>query len=290
MITRRDFAIGAAATLATGASKAAEAWVDELSREVAAIEAELKARLGVAVLDTASGQRMGYRGREWFPMCSTFKLLACAAVLRRVDLGQEDLKRPIAFQKKDLVPHSPVTKAYAGKSMTLGALCEATMTLSDNTAANQILLSLGGPHAVTLLARSLGDNQTRLDRWEPGLNEAKPGDPRDTTSPDAMVDNLCALLVEESLSARSRDQLAAWLVANKTGDAKIRAGFPDDWRVGDKTGSGHHGTMNDVAIIWPPRRGPLILSIYITETKASVDDRNHAMASVAGAAKRTLRL
>ena len=139
-------------------------------------------------------------------------------------------------------------------------------------------------------ARSLGDPATRLDRWETALNQATPGDPRDTTTPDAMAANLRRLAVEDVLSQRSRDQLVAWLVSNTTGDARLRAGMPKDWRVGDKTGSGHHGTANDVAVIWPPGRKPLVVAVYVTETKASVEDRNAAIAEVGRAVRGALKL
>ena len=154
------------------------------------------------------------------------------------------------------------------------------MPQSDNTAANLILKALGGPPAVTRFARSLGDPVTQLDRWETDLNEATPGDPRDTTTPDAMAANLHALAVDGGLSQRSRGRLNAWLVANKSGDARLRAGLPKDWRIGDKTGSGDHGTTSDVAVIWPPRRKPLIVGVYMTETEASFDDRNAAVAGI----------
>ncbi|MDR3462507.1 MAG: class A beta-lactamase, partial [Beijerinckiaceae bacterium] len=227
---------------------------------------------------------------ERFPMCSTFKVIACGAVLARVDAGREDLNRRIRFEAGDLVPYSPVTKdRVGGDGMTLAELCKAALTQSDNTAANLILASLGGPAAVTAFARALGDSVSRLDRVETALNAATPGDPRDTTTPDAMVDNLRALVVDGRLSARSRDQFSEWLVANQTGGARLRAGLPQDWRVGDKTGSGDWGTTNDVAVVWPPGRKPLILCVYLTNTKASVDDRNATIAAVGRAVERALR-
>jgi beta-lactamase class A len=297
MITRRQFAIGTGAGLLGGALGrveslgAANAWSSDLSREIARIESGLEARLGVAILDTATGQRMSHRGSERFPMCSTFKMLACAAVLKRVDVGQEDLERRIRFETTDLVTYSPVTKdRVGGNGMTLAELCDAVMTRSDNTAGNLILKSLGGPSGVTTFARSLGDPVTRLDRWETDLNEATPGDPRDTTTPDAMTANLHSLAVDAVLSPRSRDQLTAWLVANKTGDARLRAGLPKDWRIGDKTGSGELGTTNDVAVIWPPQRKPLIVSVYMTETETSFDDRNAAVAEIGRAVKTALKI
>ena len=149
--------------------------------------------------------------------------------------------------------------------MPVGALCEAAITLSDNTAANLLLESLGGPMAITAYARSLGDELTRLDRIEPDLNEARPGDPRDTTTPAAMAKNFMVLSTGAALPVSSRDQLNGWLTGCKTGGARIRAGLPGSWRVGDKTGSGGHGSSNDVAVIWPDGRPPVIIASYLTE-------------------------
>nr|AMP54146.1 classA [uncultured bacterium] len=260
-----------------------------LATKLAEIEARLGARLGVAILDTQTGRHWEHRADERFPLCSTFKVLACGAILARADVGQEDLDRRIRFEASDVVTYSPVTQnRVGGEGMTLAELCEAAITQSDNTAGNLILESLGGPHSVTEFARSLGDSVTRLDRWETDLNEAKPGDPRDTTTPKAVLADLQSLILENVLSRQSREQLARWMVANKTGDAKLRAGLPDDWRIGDKTGGGDYGTMNDVAVIWPPDREPLIISVYMTESEASFDDRNAAVADIGRAVKTAL--
>jgi beta-lactamase class A len=296
MVTRRQFTIGVGAGLAgsvlghTGSLSAPGDWSGELSRELERVEARLKGRLGVAVIDTATGQRTSRRGGERFPICSTFKMLASAAVLRRVDAGQEDLNRVIRFRADEIVTHSPVTKGRVHGGMTLGELCAATMTLSDNTAANVILKTLGGPAGLTAFVRDLGDAETRLDRWETELNEATPGDPRDTTTPDAMAENLRGLTLEDVLSPQSRQRLTEWLIANKTGDMRLRAGLPKDWRIGDRTGTGAHGSTNDVAVIWPPGRRPLVVCVYVTETRASLDDRNAAIADVGRAVKRALNL
>ena len=217
-------------------------------------------------------------------MCSTFKLLACGAVLARVDAGRESLDRRILVNAGDLVAYSPVTEKRVGKEgMTLTEICEAAITLSDNTAGNLLLANLGGPGGVTAYARSIGDRVTRLDRIETSLNQATPGDSRDTTSPAAMAANLHALVLGRALSSRSRNQLTAWLVASKTGNARLRAGLPKNWRVGDKTGAGEQGTTNDVAVIWPPDRNPLIVCAYLTDAKADSDRRNVTIAAVARA-------
>lgn len=287
MITRRHMMTGTGAILAgvalggTRPSFAAGPGVGELAGSLARIEAGSGGRLGVAILDTATGARSGHRADERFPMCSTFKLLATGAVLARVDAGRERLDRRIRFAAADLVAYSPVTQQHAdGEGMTLAEICEAALTYSDNTAANLLLAALGGPSTITAFARTLGDRVTRLDRIEPALNEAIPGDPRDVTTPGAMLADLRRLAVGDVLSAASRGQFIRWLMANKTGDERLRAGLPAGWRVGDKTGSGDHGSTNDVALIWPPDRAPILVSVYLTETKAPSDRRNATLAAV----------
>lgn len=173
--------------------------------------------------------------------------------------------------------------------MTVAELCEAAITLSDNTAGNLMLGMLGGPPGVTAFARALGDPLTRLDRTEPTLNEAVPGDPRDTTTPAAMAEDLRKLMFGGALAKASSEQLKAWLLANKTGDARLRARLPAGWRVGDKTGSGERGSTNDVGILWPPDAAPLIVAAYLTQTAASMNERNEALAAVGEAVAAAFR-
>ena len=253
----------------------------DLQQTIAGIEADCGGRLGVALLDSASGALSGHRLDERFPMCSTFKALLAAAILTKVDAGAEQLSRRIPIAQADILSYAPVTKQHVGTSgLSVGELCEATVTLSDNTAANLLLATLDGPAGLTRTIRGFGDAITRLDRIEPGLNESIPGDPRDTTTPAAMAQTLAKLTVGNTLSAASRDVLNGWLIGCKTGAAKLRAGLPAEWRVGDKTGAGDHGSSNDVAVIWPAGRGPVIVTSYLTETKASDDRRNAAHAAV----------
>jgi beta-lactamase class A len=244
------------------------------------IEAGTGGRLGVAVLQ-ADGTLEGHRLDERFPMCSVFKWLAAAYVLHRVDRGEERLDRRIRYGRDALLPHSPITEKHVGEGMTLGELCHATVTLSDNGAGNLVLASFGGPEGLTRYARSLGDEVTRLDRWEMALNEAAPGDPRDTTSPRAMAKLLHRTLLGDALSARSRDQLAAWLQATQTNGRRLKAHLPTGWRMGSKTGTGNRGTTNDVGIFWPPGRPPFIVAALLTETQAPEAARNGAIAEVA---------
>jgi len=285
MLTRRGFAKLLLAPLIGYAglrwnAAAAEGGLAALGETLAKIETESGGRLGVAVLDTGSGALAGHRIDERFPMCSTFKALAAAAILTRVDAGKEQLGRRIPVEQKDILAYAPVTRQHVGQEMSVAELCDAMVTLSDNSAANILLASMDGPSSISSLARSLGDEITRLDRIEPDLNEAAPGDPRDTTTPGAMAKNLKALATGNVLSAASRDQLIAWLVGCKTGDAKLRAGLPKGWRVGDKTGSGNRGSSNDVAVIWPDGHAPVIVTSYLTETAAPDDRRNATHAAV----------
>lgn len=257
---------------------------DPVMKVIRDVEARLQSRLGVSILDIESGRTWTHRADERFPMCSTFKALAAAAVLARVDRGEDRLDRRIVFPASEVVTYSPVTKEHVGEpGMTIGDICAAAVATSDNTAGNLMLKTIGGPEGLTRFLRSINDTVSRLDRWETELNEGRPGDPRDTTSPAALSATVDKLVLGNALSARSRDQLAIWLVGNKVGDTKVRAGLPKDWKVGDKTGGGGFGTNNDTGVIWPPGRKPIVFTILTTETKASFDDKNAGMAEIAKA-------
>jgi beta-lactamase class A len=251
--------------------------------KIAAIEKGIGARLGVAALDTGTGRRIGHRADERFAMCSTFKLLLAGCILSRVDAGNEQLSRRISYTKKDLLEYAPLTGKPSNLqtgSMTIADLCAAAVELSDNTAANLLLAQVGGPAGLTGFIRSLGNQVTRLDRTEPELNTALPGDPRDTTSPDAMVDSMEKLLVRNALSVRSQTQLADWLQQSTTGAHRLRAGIPKSWRSGDKTGTGERGAIGDTGIFWPPQRKPILIAAYVMEGNATQPQREQAIASV----------
>ncbi len=281
LIGRRT-ALSDAVLLPVSLAQLARSASSTLDQKFSDLEKQSGGRLGVAVLDTGSGVQAGYRARERFPMCSTFKLLAVAAVLAQVDRGRERLDRSIAFAAADLLEYAPATRARVAEGrMPIADLCEAAITMSDNTAANLLLALLGGPAGVTAYARSIGDRVTRLDRSEPALNEAAPHDVRDTTAPSAIAGDLQTILAGTALSRASRDKLVGWLIACKTGDRRLRAGVPAGWRVGDKTGSGEHGTTNDVGILWPPDRDPILVAAYLTETRRDAATREGVLASVA---------
>ncbi|MGO8718454.1 MAG: class A beta-lactamase [Acidobacteriaceae bacterium] len=285
MITRRGFlqaGLPAMAGIAVGSrvSYGAPAGPSPFTAQCKQMEKQSGGRLGVAILNTATGAQRGYRANERFPMCSTSKLLTVGAVLTRVDQGKEQLGRMVRFTKSDLVAYSPATEKRVGRGMSIEDLCVAALTLSDNTAANLLLATLGGPPGFTCFARTLGDNVTRLDRNEPTLNEALPGDPRDTTTPMAMRMDLRKLVLGKQLSTASKAHLTEWLIANTTGYLALWAGVPKGWKVGDKTGSGGHGTANDVGILWPPGHAPILAAVYLTGATVDSDARERILAAV----------
>ncbi|WP_247876043.1 class A beta-lactamase [Azospirillum sp. TSH100] len=295
MIGRRGFlaATGGVLLLSAAGAQAAEASKnkatkgagnDAFAARMADLEGRTGGRLGVAMLDSGSGRLHGWRGDERFPMCSTFKFLLAAAVLKTVDQGKDLLDRQIPVTKADLVPYAPFSETRLnGTPPTVAELCEAAMTLSDNVAANLLLPGVGNPAGLTAFLRGIGDRTTRLDRNEPTLNTAIPGDPRDTTTPAAMVRSMQRLLVGDVLRPDSRRLLIDWMVANKTGDKRLRAGLPAGWRVGDKTGTGTNGTANDIAILWPEGRAPLLVASYLTQTAEGFRQQDAIHADVARA-------
>jgi len=257
---------------------------NDFANRILSAEQRTGARIGVAAVDTASGKRLAYRSEERFPMCSTFKFLAAAAVLKRVDGGQQELDRFVSYDAKDILEYAPITKAHLKVGgMTLGALCAAAIQQSDNTACNLLLDTIGGPTGLTNFARSIGDETTRLDRKEPELNSASPGDERDTTTPAAMCADMQRLLLGNVLSESSRQQLEDWLRQNETGSQMIRAGVPKTWTVGDKTGRCGNGATNDVAIIRPPAGAPILVAIYSMGPASLADDRTAIVAEAARA-------
>jgi beta-lactamase class A len=228
-------------------SKQQAAAARTLSDELAALEIQAQGRFGLYVLDTVSGAEAGWRGDERFPMCSTFKTLLAARMLYLAQRDEIRLWRKLYYSPSEVVAWSPISEKRAGANggMTVQELCEAMVLVSDNTAANVLLEASGGPAALTQWLRELGDGTTRLDRNEPSLNTALPGDERDTTTPQAMVQSLQKLLLGDVLEGYARALLQQWLVDSRTGDKRVRAGMPGDWKVGGKTGSGERGTACD---------------------------------------------
>ncbi|MFG2628308.1 class A beta-lactamase [Streptomyces sp. NPDC048473] len=251
---------------------------NEAVRRLQDLEREHAARLGVFGWNTVTGRSVLHRGDERFPMCSTFKTLAVGAVLRDLDRDGTFLSKVIHYTEQDTKRSggAPVTglPENLAHGMTVEGLCGAAISHSDNTAANLLLDELGGPTSVTRFCRSIGDSVTRLDRWEPELNSAEPGRATDTTSPRAIGRTYARLALGRSLEAGDRRRLTGWLLANKTGGTRLRAGLPGGWTVGDKTGTGSYGTANDVGIAWPSGQGPIVMAVLSTkhDVDAEADD------------------
>lgn len=275
----RRAALGAAALLLPAPAWATDEVYDGPGRRLAAMEKQLGLRIGLAAIDTASGNSIFYRENERVLMCSTFKVVLVAATLERVDAGQEHLDRVIHYQKSDLLDYAPETSKNLAHGMSVRALCAAAITLSDNTAANLLFAGVGGPEGLTRFARDLGDSRTRFDRVEGALNV--PDGERDTTMPSAMLADLRDILLGDTLSAASRKQLADWMVACSTGLTRLRAGLPTGWRAGDKTGSGGVGQLNDIAILWPPgNRAPVLVCAYTQGNLPNNAAQDHALADI----------
>lgn len=255
----------------------------------AALEHTYGGRLGVCAFDTANGRQLAYRAGERFPICSTFKVMLIGAILTQSarDIGL--LQRRVKYGQHDLVSYSPVTAKSVGNGLTVAELCRAAIQYSDNTAANLLMKMLGGPQAVTRFARSMGDDVFHLDRWEPQLNTAIPGDSRDTSTPAAMAHSLQQIVLGRVLPGPQRQRMQEWLCGNTTGANRIRAGVPANWLIGDKTGSGDYGTSNDLAVLWPPARAPIVLAIYYTQQKAGAKWRDDVIAAAARVAVSELK-
>jgi beta-lactamase class A len=252
-----------------------------IKQKIATIEASYDGRLGISAINTANNEHIQYRENERFPFCSTSKVMAVSAILKRSMHESNYLQKNITYKSDDVVTHSPITEKNIEKGMTISGLSEATLTTSDNTAMNLLLKELGGPSAVTKFARSIGDSQFRLDRSEPELSSSIPGDKRDTTTPMAMEKSLKNLVLSKTLGTEQRKQLWTWLKNNTTGDARIRAGVPTGWVVGDKTGgSDDYGTTNDIAIIYPPHCKPIVLVVYFTQFKKDATRKDEVVAQV----------
>lgn len=279
--TRRALiAASSSAVLCTFASERSARQTDTTER-LSAIHSRIGGRLGVYALDTERGRRIGLDESSPYAMASTFKLMLAAAVLSEVGRGRLTLEQPVAIGASDIASHGPVASKYvAAGSITIRELCAAAVEQSDNSAANLLLAHIGGAEGLTKFMRTLGDKMTRLDRTEPTLNANVPGDPRDTTTPRAMVGSMEKVLTKGALTKSSRDLLIGWLVNSRTGLRRIRAGFPTDWKAGDKTGTGQNAAVNDLAITWPPRRRAILIAVFMSESKLQTEQLAAAHAEI----------
>ncbi|GAA2262968.1 class A beta-lactamase BOR-1 [Kitasatospora cystarginea] len=282
-VRRKFLAVGAAAALTAvvstgGGAEAAPRDADGIAGRLRELELEHAARLGVFARNEATGETVEYRADERFPICSVWKPLAAAALLRDFAQSGDHLARRIRYTEKDVTDsgYAPVTgrPEHLADGMTVADLCAAAISYSDNAVGNLLLRELGGPTAITRFCRTVGDTTTRLDRWEPELDSAEPWRVEDTTSPRAIGRTYASLTLGDALAARSRDRLTGWLLANTTGGQRLRAGLPADWALADKTGAGKYGTNNDVGIAWPQDRAPILLCVLTTRhvADAPADD------------------
>ncbi|MGE7863605.1 class A beta-lactamase [Bacillus mobilis] len=232
------------------------------------LEKEYDAKLGIYALDTGTNQTVTYRSDERFAYASTHKALAVGALLQKKSI--EDLDQKIKYTSKDLVNYNPITEKYVDTGMTLKELADASIRYSDNTAQNLILKQLGGPSEFKKSLREIGDSVTNPERFEPELNEVQPGDTRDTSTPMALATSLQTYALSDILPIEKRNFLIDLMKRNTTGDNLIRAGVPEEWEVADKTGSGSYGTRNDIAIIWPPNKKPIVLAVLSNHAKEDV--------------------
>ena len=293
-VERRRVLTGLAALSAVGCSPRAEsrpaapAPVSDEVIDLSDLEARNGGRLGFVVQDAATGRKLVWRGDERFVYCSTFKMYLAAATLLRAQAGQERLDRRIPITAADMINHAPVTEPAVGASLTVEQLMKGAVEVSDNPAANLLLKAMGGPSAMQTFYRGIGDDSTRSDRFEPEMNRLD-GD-KDTILPNQSVANLQRLFLDPAspLTAASRALLLDWMADTPTGQNRLRAGTPAEWRVAHKTGTGGYGPTNDIGLLYPPDGQPVIVAAYYHATGATSDDANAAV--IAEATRRALKV
>lgn len=291
MFTRRDFLIlsmASSALAATSSVTQPASRHSDATERLRALEVG-QARLGVCFLDTVTGETSGHRLEERFAMCSSFKLAMVAACLREADSGRLNLEEILPYSEEDLLPWAPVTRKHLSKGgLSIATLAQAAQERSDGVAANLLIKRLGGPKAVTMKFREMGDTVTRLDRYEPDLGLVLSADTRDTTSPMAYAQLVRRILTGSILQKNSRARLLEWARNTSTGANRLRAGLPADWRTGNKTGTGRdEGTTNkcnDVAITFPPGKNPIIIAAYFDsgEYTEKIEARHEAVLAEVG--------
>jgi beta-lactamase class A len=259
----------------------------QLHRKFAELENKYDARLGVYAIDTGTNQKVSYRPQERFAYASTFKALAAGALLHEYSI--DELDELVKYNNEDIVPYSPVTQLHVDTGMTLRKIAEAAVRYSDNTAGNLLLEKLGGPKGFETALRKIGDNITQVDRYETELNSAVPGDARDTSTAKALATSLQAFAVSDLLPTEKRTILTDWMRGNATGDELIRAGAPTGWEVADKSGAGSYGTRNDIAVVWPPNRAPIVIAVLSSRETQNATYDNALIAEAAKVALNSLK-
>jgi len=279
-VSRRSVLVASAAVPILAASPAAARGAGAAEQQLSQLERKYGARLGVYARNTRTGQVVAHRAQERFALCSTFKTVAAAAVLRDHD-GCAGLRKVIAYPPADLLPNSPITEQHVETGLAVGDICAAAIQYSDNAAGNLLLRQIGGPAGLTRFFRSIGDQVSRLDRWETDLNAAVPGDLRDTTTPASIGRSYEMLTLRQALPPKDRAQLVTWLKGNTTSAARFRAGLPRDWVIGDKTGTGDYASANDVGVAWTTRGTPIVLAVLSSKTTQDAPVDNALIADAA---------
>ena len=257
---------------------------------LASLEARSGGRLGAYVLETGTGQGFGHRPDERFAMCSTFKMSLAGVILMEIEAGRLAFDQRVPLTQADMFDTvAPIARASLAQGyMTVGQMAEGTQKTSDNICANMLLRLIEGPEGFTRRLRALGDEVTRVDRYEPEMNLVPPGEVRDTTSPAAHALLMKRLLLDQdALSEANRQLLIQWMIDTQTGLRRIRAGLPQGWRAGDKTGTGYNegsgNSTNDIAIFWPPGRAPVIVTAYLnTPYFEGIRDEDQAVLAEVG--------
>jgi len=279
-LNRRTF-LAASSCLVLSGPVAIASPASGFAGRIEAIRDRIGGRLGLHVLDTQTGRRWAFDDGSRYSTASTFKMLLAAAILQRADLGTINLDQQLQVRESDMLSHAPVTSKHLDSPMTVRELCAAVVEVSDNPAANLLLKMIDGPAGLTRFLRSIGDRETRMDRYELELNSNLPGDPRDTTTPRAMVHSMEQVLTKQVLSPASRELLLGWMINASTGLKMFRLGLPAEWKIGDKTGKGANGAVNDLVIAWPPGRKPVLVALYLSDSSRTVDELSAVHAEVA---------
>ena len=246
---------------------------NKLHEDISLLEQQIDGRIGISIWNTQSDRHWDYHGNDRFPLVGTFKTLACATMLHKMEAGILEKNATATIEKRTIVGWSPIMEQMMGQEVRIEHACEAAMLMSDNTAANLVLNQIGGPRSVTHFLRKLGDNATRLDSFEPKINQVQPKGRLDTTTPNAIVKTLEVLINGDVLSYESRTQLKIWMQDNSVSDSLMRSVLPSTWSIADRTGSGANGSFGYNALIWKENRQPIYLSIYITDTDLSLQAR-----------------
>jgi beta-lactamase class A len=282
-IDRRTLLAAAPALAFAGPAFSWPALIAPAPAPIHAYERRTKGRVGLYAENLRTGKKVAWRADERFVMCSTFKASLAACVLSKVDMGQEHLDRMVPYGEKDLLEYAPVAKAkdnLARGALSVEALCKGAVEVSDNTCANLLLASVGGPAAMTNFWRTIGDGASRLDADEPELNRSLPGDPHNTTSPAAMAGNLKRLVVGQMLAPPSRERLTNWMLGCQTGANRLRAGLPKAWQVADKTGDNGKDAAGDIAVAWIKPGQPVLICAYTQGGSPKAEDHDALFAAI----------